>query len=179
MGRNIMNKTVLAGLGLLALVVGTAPASAQRPDLKLGLWETTHTGGGAGGMGLDLSQLPPEARAKIEAYRKAHPTDAAKAHVSRSCLTAEKRDRDPFDAAQDEEHCTRTVVTATKTLQEVKLDCPAPHERHGEMRMEVLSPESTKGAFSMTGVGPDGRASFAVKSEMTSHWISPDCGDVK
>jgi Protein of unknown function (DUF3617) len=171
-----MRGVVLAGTGLIALALA-APALAERPDLKLGLWETTTVR--SGGSPMDLSNMPPEARAKIEAYQKLHPNQSGPTHTVRSCLTKEKLDHEMFTPSEGpRDGCKRTQVKTTKTTEDITIECP--NGAHGEGHFQILSPELSKGTFAMTGMsGPDGKTAFSMKSQMTSKWISADCGDVK
>jgi hypothetical protein len=164
-------------MGACALILLLAgPAAAEHPNLKLGLWETTSASSGA--PPIDLSNMPPESRAQIEAFRKAHPSRAGQPHVTRSCLTQDKLDKFSSPGGSDTDGCQRTVVKSSATAEDVKIECP--NGAHGEGHFEFVSPELSKGNFDMTSThGGDGKTSFSFKSQVTSKWISADCGDVK
>jgi Protein of unknown function (DUF3617) len=167
------------GLTLLILAVPSSAALAETPDLKLGLWETTTTSDRQGMPMPDPSQMPPEMRARMETYLKTHPQNAQNTHVMRSCLTKEKLDKELFNPGNGPQGgCTRTVLKSTKTTQDVQVSCP--NGVHGEGHYQILSPMAGKGTFTMSGAGgPDGKTPFHMSTQMTTKWISADCGDVK
>ena len=140
-------------------------------DARPGLWETTTLSSGAG---LDTSRLPAEMRAKMEEAMKKRPPQAAKPHVTRSCMTKERLQKDMFLDQRQADSCKRMILTNTRTVAEVKIECAEEKmgSTTGTFRLEALSRESVKGTLRTTGA-------MNIDTTITSKWISDNCGDVK
>ena len=171
-----------------ALVIGmmwagtsiAAEPERVRPDIKLGLWETTRTTVQSGAPAMDMSGLGPDQRAALEALKQKHAEAKPETNVTQACLTAEALDKDPF---QDKDHpgteCQRTVLESTKKLQHVTIACTGARPRNGEMRLEVLSREKVKGKLKISSPGQSPDEDLVVTSSWTSKWLGAACGDVK
>lgn len=168
------NKHVLTGLAA-TLLLSTLSVHADPLDVKLGLWEITYTTQMTG-MPIPesaLKDMAPEQRARLEAIMKKRQALGPQSHTHKTCLTQEKMNR-PFDKQGDGEdkNCTNTILTATRTEQEYKIQCTGPDAHSGVMHIDALSRESIKSTIKMnSGQG-------TVNNEMTGHWIAADCGKV-
>jgi hypothetical protein len=160
----------------LISVTAAGIAAAQTPniDVKLGLWETTTVSKSAGMPQMDLSNLPPEARARVEAAMKARGATPT-THTNRSCMTKEKLEKNTlFNPDQVKESCKRTIVTNTRTVVEVKIECPnEKYPMTGTMHFEMTSRESMKGTMKVQS-GP-----MNMDMDITGKWLGENCGDVK
>jgi uncharacterized protein DUF3617 len=152
--------------------------AADRPNVKLGLWEVSRDSGTAGVPAIpedQLARLPPEARARIAAARGPGP------HTSRHCLA----DRDLghlFQGTDDRERaCTRTVVSQTATALELSLSCKSPQlpnfEAHGTVKWQLTSPETATGTIDMTT--SMGAQPVTNHMQLSAKWLGADCGDVR
>jgi len=172
-----MNRKPLFAAAVFSLLASALPVHAAEPmDLKLGLWETTVTTNISGSLMSEstLKQMSPEQRARIEAAMKKRAADGPKAHTTRTCLTKEKLNR-PFDKQGESGNgkCTNTVVTATRTVQDYKIQCTGPDARSGVMHMEAQSPERFKSTVKMTS------SRSTVNVELNGRWVAADCGKQK
>lgn len=161
---------------LVISVAAAGLAAAQSPnlDVKLGLWEITTVTKGAGMPAMDTSKMPPEARARVEAMMKARGAHAGTPHTTRNCVTKEKLQKNTmFDSDQVRESCKRTVITNTRSVVEMKVECTdEKYPTTAIAHFEMASHESMKGNIKLSG---------AVNTEidLTGKWLGESCGDVK
>ncbi len=170
------NKHVLTGFAAVLLLLATLPVRADPLDVKLGLWEMTYTAQMSGELLPDsvLMKMSPEQRARVEAALGQRQGQAPQTHTHQSCLTQERLNH-AFDDKQGEspdQKCTHTILTATHTVQEYKIQCTGSAPRSGVLRFEALSRERVKGTFKMNL--PNG----AVNSRLSGRWLSADCGKI-
>ncbi len=167
---------LLAGAGVLA---GATLARAQMLDVKLGLWEATTSMSTSGLPPIDTGtpNLTPDQRARLEALLKSR-QGAQPPRISRECITKEKLEKSLFQSsAETDSKCTRTVVSNSRTLQEMKVECTGARKSTGDVRVEAPSPDNVK----ITGTMLMGDAAHAMTVSWTStaKWLSADCGSVK
>jgi Protein of unknown function (DUF3617) len=159
----------LAGSGLWA-------ADTLTPlDVKLGQWESTITSESNGQLPLPqelLDRLSPEQRAKMEERMKsynAHP----KTTVTKSCLKKGDLDK-PFDFANNQKTCKPTIITSSRTKQEIRVACnEGGGKQSGTVRIEALSSENVKGTTQMTMSAGD--RTMTVNSTFSAKWLGPVC----
>ena len=147
-------------------------------DVKLGLWETTLTNQ------MDISSmipadalasLTPDQRAKMEAAMQGR--GGPRTSVTKHCVTRETVNEALSSAGNNrEQNCTRTFVTSTSSKQAIHLECTmGTMKTSGDVQVEVINRENTKGSMVMTSQGGRGGN---VKMEWTTKWLGADCGDV-
>jgi hypothetical protein len=166
------NKHALTGVAV-TLLLSTLPVHAAPLDVKTGLWETTSTSQ-MSGMPIPesaLKDMPPEQRARIEAIMKQRQEQGPQSHTYKTCITQEDLNR-PFDKKDNMENCTQTILTATRTVQEYKIQCTGSMPHSGVLHVEALSRERVKSTIKMNL--PTG----TVDNEMSGRWLSADCGKV-
>ena len=155
------------------LLLSTLSVHAAPLDIKTGLWEVsskTDMSGATIPAGV-LEKLPPDRRAKMMAILK---NRKAAMNTIQSCVTKDDLDR-PFKAQDEEENCKSTVVTATPTKAEYKIQCSGSEAHSGVMKIEALSRESIRSSTIMQVNSGKG----TVANEMSARWISANCGNVK
>ena len=81
--RQLARSSVLAGAGVVAIA---ALAWTQTLNVKPGLWEVTSVTQATGLPGMDLSKLPADQRAKIEAAVKRRMAEQAAPKTSRESI---------------------------------------------------------------------------------------------
>jgi hypothetical protein len=172
-----VNSKQLTGGAVLTLLLATPPTQAAEPmDLRLGLWETTVTTNMSGSPMPEaaLKQMSPEQRARLEAMMKSREAQGPKSHTTRSCLTKEKLNR-PFEKQGEtgNNKCTNTVVKATRTVQEYKIQCTGPDAHSGVMHMEAQSPERFRSTVKMSS------PRSTINVELNGRWVGADCGKEK
>lgn len=168
----MLTQRITPAFGTLLLLF-TLPVHAAPLDIKPGLWEVsskTDMSGSTIPAGV-LEKLPPDRRAKMMAILK---NRKATTHTVQSCITKDELDR-PLKAQDEEASCKSTVVTATSTKAEYKIQCSGSEAHSGVMKIEALSRESIRGSTIMQINSGKG----TVANEMSARWISANCGNVK
>ncbi len=150
-------------------------AVADQLNVKLGLWEvtsTTHTSGMPPLPKAMLDQMTPAQRAQMEAAMKAEAAKGPETRTERECITQEDVEN-PFQS--ETEGCTQTIVTTTRTTQELRLTCTGEFKGSGVMRITTPTPESMTGTMDLK-MG-EGSNVLTMKSQYTGRWLGADCGD--
>ena len=159
----------------LLLAGAELPLSAQKSPLnvKPGLWEMTVQIDMAAAMpaGVDMSKIPPEQRAKMEALIAAQKN---KPHVVKSCVTQEEIDNYRVNEADNDTSCKTTVTKSSPTLVEMSQTCTGLAAGTREARIEAPTPTTMKMVSKSTG----GRGAGTTVN-MNGKWLGADCGDAK
>jgi len=170
----------LPALAAAALAAGPGP----RLDVSPGLWEaklTTSTKMQGGDAMPDTSNLPPEVKAKVEEARKRMQSGAPQTHVSRSCVTQEQLEKEPFlDEMSKKEGCTRNVLDRTARHLKFTVHCTskeAKFDMDGEWEITVKSRDLVEMRGEMHSAG--GGRTGASKMQMTARRLGASCGDLK
>ncbi len=168
------NKQVLTCVAV-TLLLSSLSVRADPLDVKTGLWEITYTTQMSGMPIPDsaLKDMAPEQRARIEAIMKKRQAQAPQNRTRNTCMTQEKLNR-AFDNKDDaaDVKCTHTTLTATRTVQEYKIQCAGSTPHSGVMRIEALSRERVRSTIKMNM--PNG----TVNNQMSGRWLAADCGKV-
>jgi len=160
---------VAAAIGAVALV------SAQSFNVKYGLWEITSTTQAAGAPPLDTSSMTPEQRARANAMMR---NMGAKPHVSRTCITREKLDKNPFNDHADDASCKHTPVQRTATQYAFKEECTGEDGTiTSDAHFVAPTPETVNGTVNI--VRTRAGQSMTITSQITGKFIGSACGDVK
>jgi hypothetical protein len=172
-------------LALIALCSSSVFAADKivPPNVKTGLWEITETHTMTGMPPMPaippeaLANMTPEQRAQVEARMKDSFGGGPKTTIRKYCVTKEKLEKDTV-FGDDRRECTRTVLTSSSTMTEVKIHCAEKEmTSDGTFKFEALSPESVKGAVRMVMNG-SGRT-MHMDFDFTSKYVGATCGDVK
>jgi hypothetical protein len=180
----------LARLALLALpLLSTAARSdpvVARLDVKPGLWEMTSvTSTKMAGEALqpDLSKLPPDQRARVEAMLQDRTSGKPRTSVWQSCVTDEDIKKGlAFDLAKDgERNCKRQVLDDSPRHVRFTESC-APKgddgvKREGTFEITVKGGDSVTSQGEMKFAGP--RQAGTVKFEFSGRRLGSSCGDLK
>lgn len=168
----MLTQRITPAFGAL-LLLSTLTVHAAPLDIKPGLWEvSSKTDMNGSPIPADvLNQMPPAQRAKMMAMFK---NRKAMMHTIQSCISKDDLDR-PFKAQDEEANCKSTIVTATATKAEYRIQCSGSEAHSGVMKIEALSRESIKGSTIMQVNSGKG----SVANEMSGRWISANCGNVK
>jgi len=177
-----MRKPGLLAIVLFCSILAWAGSTFVRPNVKVGLWETTttHATSGMPPMAIPpgtLDKMPPEQRARIEERMKQSMSGAPKTTTTRYCMTKEKLDKD-MAFGEERPECTRTVVSSSATRAEIKVHCQEKEmTSDGTFTFEALTPDSVKGNGRMVLTGHD--RTMHMDFDFTSKYLGPACGDVK
>src|SRR4030095_12433973 len=120
-----MRRTSTLALLLLLAILGWTADKIQPLNLKVGLWEVTHTTSMSGSPPIPaelLAKMTPEQRAKLDERMKARAADPPKTSVEKSCVTAEDLKKDTL-FADDDKTCARTVTSSTANKLEMRVVC--------------------------------------------------------
>lgn len=165
-----------AGLALACLSMPLLAPAADRLNVKLGLWEVTTVTQMNGVLPMPkelMDKLTPEQRAKIAADAKANASQPPEKDTSRECITQKDLD-EPFRSANAEQ-CVTSVVSTSRTAQEMRIVCSGEPEGSGVFKVNAPTPESMNGTIDMkVGQGPD---AFTMKGKLSGRWLSADCGE--
>jgi hypothetical protein len=186
---------------LLAVLVAAPAANATEPVKELlppafkkltqGLWEGTIEleldTPALDRTKMDLSKLPPDARARVEAtLKKQEDERAARGNAPRIIKKTKKFCvNDAWLARQDavsEEGppgaCTSSLVAHTDSRSEVKTECKTPEGQATTLTtIETKSPTEYAGTRNSTG--RFGERDSKSMSTFAAHWVAASCGAVK
>lgn len=161
--------SLVIGLALCPLIA----ASADRLNVKTGLWEITSSADLTGLPPLPqemLDSLSPEQLAQI---RQAIAQAGTQNEVSRECVT-ERDLAEPFHGARPED-CTHKIVRSSRTTQEVQLTCTGEVRGTGTFTINAPNPQTMHGILDLTA--GDGERTMKLKATMKGRWLGSDCGE--
>lgn len=165
-----------AGLALACLCAPLLAPAAERLNVKLGLWEITTITQMSGVPPMPkelLDKLTPQQRAKIAAEARANAAQGPDKDTSRQCVTQQDLDQ-PFHSANTE-RCVTSVVSTTRTSQEMRMVCSGEPKGSGTFKVTAPTPETMNGSVDMkVGEGPD---AFTLQGKLSGRWLSEDCGE--
>jgi hypothetical protein len=150
--------------------------SAETLNVKLGLWEITSVTQTHGMPPLPkelLSKLTPEQRRKMETDLKAEQAKGPDTDTDRECITPKDIER-PFESANTKE-CKQTIVTTTRTSQEVRIVCTGGMPGSGLLKISTSHPEKMTGSLKLK-LG-EGTEAMTIDARLQGRWLSGDCGD--
>jgi len=168
----MLTQRITPAFGALLLLF-TFTVHAAPLDIKPGLWEVSSKTDMSGSPipAEVLAQMPPDRREQMMAMFK---NRKAATHTIQTCITKDDLGR-PFKAQDEEAGCKSTIVTATPTKAEYKIQCSGSEAHSGVMKIEALSRESIRGSTIMQV--NSGKATVA--NEMSGRWVAANCGNVK
>ena len=164
----------------LALLPQAAP---EKLNIKPGLWEFTITMDMSGNpltpdMQQRIASLPPEQRAKAEAAIKNAQAGMSRPQVSQSCIRAQDLDKPMPVKPPDSSSCKQTMIKATASEQEIRMDCNSGSQKAtSTVHLVESDPENMKGT--VTGVVTGPQQNFNMHANFTGKWVAADCGKVK
>jgi hypothetical protein len=161
----------------------SALAAGESLNMRPGLWEVTTVAKGdlmstadKAEMEKALAEMPPEQRAKTEAYVKNLQGGGAKPTIQKVCVTKEAISKmSTMNLPGHDSTCKRTDIKSTSTIWEFREECSASSGKTGgTVRVVVANPETYNLEFT-PGAGRNGGGSWKVNAK----WLSGDCGNVK
>jgi Protein of unknown function (DUF3617) len=169
---NVRSSLVFVALGAISSVA----TAAEKLDVKLGLWEMTSSTETKGMPPLPkelLDKLSPEQRKKMESDLRAEQAKGPEKATDRECITQRDLDR-PFepDNAKD---CKHTIVSSTRTSQEVHIVCTGATPGSGSLKVAAPTPERMTGAMNLK-LG-EGAQTMTIRAQLQGRWLSSDCGE--
>jgi hypothetical protein len=169
-------KTLKISAVAALLLAAVAAGSAEKLNVKLGLWEMTSLTRMSGMPPLPkevLDKMTPQQRAEMIARIKEAQAEEPEPEVSSECITQEDLDK-PF-ASADTENCTQTIVRTTRNTQEIRLACTGKTKGSGLFRVTTPTPETMTGELDLK-VG-EGTEVMSINGKIKGRWLGADCGD--
>ncbi len=169
-----MRKAALWILLCLSASLALAAGKYQPLNVKLGTWETTFTSTVSGAPPVPqemLDKMTPEQRARFDAAMSKMASGAPRTHTSKTCLTKERLEKDPFS---DRQSCTEKVLTSTSSKMEIEEVCNEENaQSDSKIRLEAIDSENVKGSMQtvVTGSGK----TMNVNGTFTSKWVGAAC----
>ncbi len=169
-----MRKAALWILLCLSASLALAAGKYQPLNVKLGTWETTFTTAISGAPPVPqemLDKMTPEQRARFDAAMSKMASGAPRTHTSKTCLTKERLEKDPFS---DRQSCTEKVLTSTSSKMEIEEVCNEENaQSDSKIRLEAIDSENVKGSMQtvVTGSGK----TMNVNGTFTSKWVGAAC----
>jgi Protein of unknown function (DUF3617) len=175
-----MRRGIIFGLGLWFATAGWAADAITPLDVKLGLWEITHTTATSGQPPIPadmLAKMTPEQRAKFDQMMKQRAAQGPTTVTSKHCVTKEELNRSNM-LGDDDKACTRTVIASTRSKLEAKVKCNREGSTQtGVYRVEAVDSGSVKGSMEMVMAGGDNK--MTINSTFSGKWVGPACGSTK
>jgi hypothetical protein len=164
-----MKRGRVAFVGIVLGMALSAPIVAWASHGKPGLWEIKVQTDMDPMQGMpDMSKMPPEVRARIEAMHKNGMT-------ARHCMTAAEVASDKPNLSHNAS-CKATNVRASGQTFSADLVCSGKMSGTGHVRTTFASPDHYTSVVTMTGTASGHPVNNAMKID--AHWISPNCGKV-
>jgi hypothetical protein len=165
----------------LVLCSLSALAAGENLNIKPGLWDFTTVAKGnmmptaeKAEMEKAMAEMPPEQRAKTEAYLKSMQAGTATRH--KGCVTKESITKmSTFIVPGEDSGCKRTEIKTTSTIWEFREECAGSKGKTGGT-VRVVAPNPETYTLEWTpGAGWEGSGSW----KMSAKWLGADCGNVK
>jgi Protein of unknown function (DUF3617) len=171
-----MRKLVLAGAICLSVQLLLAASGKYQPlNIKTGLWETTSTTKISGRPPISpemLAQMTPEQRARFEVEMNRMVNQTPRTRTSKTCLTKEKLEKDPFN--DKDQSCKETVLSSTASKMEIREVCTEEGSTVDILvHIEALDSENVKGTVQSNASG--GGNTMNVNGTLTSKYIGAVC----
>ena len=164
--------SLICGAALVA-VSGTALAATFG---KAGLWQITITLGGGDAQKMpDMSNVPPQYQAMVQAQMKAHGVSIAGNSISvQQCMTADTFavGKPPPVGAHDK-NCTMTNVVYTGSHMAADMTCSGSYTRTGHVDFNWDSGDHFSGEVTVTGA--EGGQTVTHDEKLDGHLLSATC----
>jgi hypothetical protein len=146
-------------------------ALADQLNIKLGLWEIVSTTQVAGSPTMPtamLDKMTPEQRAQVQA---ADASSGTQTETERECIMQDDIEN-PFND-DDTADCTHTIVSTTRTTQELRLTCTGDTPGSGLLRIDSPTPETLTGTLDLQI--DHGAGLMTLQSHYEGRWLGADC----
>lgn len=162
----------------LAAASVTTLASAQTPPIKPGLWEV-HSEREVDGKKVAapadrMKNLPPEARAQMEAMMKQHGVSMGEGGATRVCMTKESIASGRLQA--EAAGCKTDYSTRTGSTWKFHSSCPSLKvESDGEIVFSGSDSYTMTVSSTLSSMTPPRQS----KTTMNGKWMGASCGDLQ
>lgn len=170
-----LSRILACGAALAAAGAIAIPALAASHG-KVGLWEITTTMNMAGMQMPDLSKLPPDQRAMVEAQMKKNGvTMSGRTMTTKHCMTAQEVAAGKPDMSHMKD-CTVQNLSTTASGMSADLVCKGDMNGRGHMQVSYSGDTSYSGSMTMKG-SAHGQP-IDMTNTFSGKWVSADCGSV-
>jgi hypothetical protein len=174
-GANMFFKNILRYM--IALVVATPLyAFADSINIKVGAWEMTTTTLMTGMMVPAEAQanMSPEQRAKMEEIMQAR-AGKPSVHVAKTCVTKEDLDQDRLLKSDNENQCTKKIISKSASKIVLEQTCEAPGPSRSTMIIEARTSETLAATMDMVQAGGSGKVHVDIKGR----WLGAGCEGIR
>jgi Protein of unknown function (DUF3617) len=171
--------------GLAAIVTFGTPLAASAQNQAAGLWENTMTMKSASGeyeramaeMQKRMASLTPEQRQQAEAMMsRGGMKFGPQGTTVQVCVSKEEAAKPPeARMMQGAGDCKPTDVKRSGNTMTYRVDCP---RAKGQGEMTLVNDKTFTGHVVVDSTATSGKAE-QMTMELSGHWVSSDCGDVK
>jgi hypothetical protein len=167
--------------GIYASVLANPAIGASLTlHVNTGLWEITSTSAMSGAPPISpamMASIPPERRAHVLAMMHESMARALKPRTVQSCVTQKDLDR-PFRPMINnaETKCSETVVSASTTMEDIRISCTGKHPMDGHFQFQSPTPGTMNGKMTMN-MGEGGQVSH-INADISGRWLGASCGSV-
>jgi Protein of unknown function (DUF3617) len=188
-------KKILLAIVTMYPLATICPVAMRAQDIKLdvkpGLWENTTTSQ-ISGLQMpanmpqltpdQLSKMPPDARARVEAMMKGGP-GAPQTNTSKVCLTSQQLSGPMFPKM--DKSCAYKLTGSSSSSQNIHVECAiGSNKTSGDLTFNRVDSEHLKGDMLMKATGDSSTngsvgQNMTIKLNFSNKWLSSDCGDVK
>jgi hypothetical protein len=168
-------KLLLRCITVLATIT-PIPVFADSLNAKTGAWEITTTTliTGMPAPAGAFANMSPEQRAKIEKGLQAR-AGKPNTQTGKSCITKEDLDKDHVIKSDNEERCSRKVLSREKNKVELETACPAPDASTTIVKIEAVTPESVVATMDMVR----GDANGKIHADIKGRWLGASCAGIE
>lgn len=166
---------------LLRFAVAFAVASplcalADSLNAKTGAWEMTTTvlTTGMPAPSESLAKMTPEQRAKIEKMMQSR-AGKPSIRVEKSCVTQKELDQDLIIKSNEEDQCTKKIISKTANKIVIEQTCAAPQASTSTMTIEAKTPENIVASIDVLQKGASGKIHVDIKGR----WLSASCAGTR
>src|SRR5262249_37767972 len=104
---------------------------------------------------------------------RAEQAEGPDTETDHECITQKELEK-PFEPSNMKE-CKHTIVTATKTAQEIRVVCTGGMPGSGTFKVSASNQQTLAGTLDLKlGKEPD---AMTIKGQFKARWLGEDCGD--
>ena len=171
----------LAAGAYAALLASPAVSASLTLHVNTGLWEITSSSTMSGAPPIPpevMASMPPERRAHMMAMMRQSMARASQPRTVKNCVTQRDLDR-PFRPIPNDKEtkCSESVVSASATMEDIRISCSGRHPMDGDFQFQAPSPGTMTGKMTMN-MNEGGPASH-MTTDISGRWLGADCGSVK
>jgi hypothetical protein len=145
-------------------------------NAKPGAWEITMTTLTKGMLipAEALANMPPAQRARLEQSIQAR-SGKPSTHVTKSCVTKSDLDQDRMIKSDDEENCTKKIVSKSANKIVYEQTCTGENAYKSNVKVEAKTSENIAASMDMVQGGTGAKIHVDIKG----NWLGASCIGIK